>query len=187
MEAITTIGAVITAAIAGVATLILAYNYEQHKASIARGKLLAQDLRAKELRGVFETWKSKIAAYPDNKTYHASAVASATMQRQSNTAFEELYELAKVNLAEHPMLENVRSFTFAMANLVPGDLAELYELTLTLLTNKSDTAVMRVFALQVGRLHRGRSREDGRVTIYDEQAIQNDIMVRCGHMVPVVS
>ena len=57
---------------------------------------------------------------------------------------------------------------------------KIYEVALEGLTRNPESVQARVFTLQTGRLHRGACRVDGIVTIYDEQAIQNDIMVRCG-------
>jgi len=56
----------------------------------------------------------------------------------------------------------------------------LYDRTLDLLQRTPSSAALAVLALEVGRWHLGRSRPGGAVTIYDEQAIQNDMAVRRG-------
>lgn len=56
----------------------------------------------------------------------------------------------------------------------------LYDGTLDLLQRTPSSAALAILALEVGRWHLGRSRPGGAVTIYDEQALQNDIAVRRG-------
>ena len=53
-----------------------------------------------------------------------------------------------------------------------------YQVALECLASNPDECRARTFALSVGRWHRGRCRPDGLPTIYDEQAIQNDILAR---------
>ncbi|MEM8805041.1 MAG: hypothetical protein AAGF01_03220 [Cyanobacteria bacterium P01_G01_bin.38] len=55
---------------------------------------------------------------------------------------------------------------------------EVYEEVLKLLELHPEELKLRPFALKVGRWHYAKSRPDRKVTIYDEQAIQNDIQVR---------
>jgi hypothetical protein len=56
------------------------------------------------------------------------------------------------------------------------DTAYIYRQVLSFLSSDSSPAIKQ-FVLQVARFHYARSRMDGRLTIYDEQAIQNDILV----------
>jgi hypothetical protein len=53
-----------------------------------------------------------------------------------------------------------------------------YQQSLTLLEKCADSAAHKRLALEVGRWHFGRLRQGGVPTMYDEQAIQNDILVR---------
>jgi hypothetical protein len=71
---------------------------------------------------------------------------------------------------------------------LPSDFASLmmaqvlggvfYTRALEIVAEYPESSPARQFALEVGRWHYSRGREEGRPTIYDEQAIQNDIMVR---------
>ena len=54
----------------------------------------------------------------------------------------------------------------------------VYEAALDILANNPSNPTAKQFVLNVGRWHFGRSRPDKRPTVYDEQAIQNDILVR---------
>lgn len=57
-----------------------------------------------------------------------------------------------------------------------------YESVLKMVQSRPEEPDLAVLALEAGRWHLGRSRPDGNVTIYDEQAIQNDISVRRGRV-----
>lgn len=62
----------------------------------------------------------------------------------------------------------------------------LYKLALDIVAQHPENISCRVFALETGRLHHGLHRPDGNVTVYDEQAIQNDILARSGSAPQVV-
>jgi len=53
-----------------------------------------------------------------------------------------------------------------------------YEAALEILQQHPEQIPLKQYALDVGRWHCSMSRTDGKVTIYDEQSIQNDIVVR---------
>ena len=55
----------------------------------------------------------------------------------------------------------------------------LYRGVLSILEKAPDNINLRVFALETGRLHHGLQRGSA-ITIFDEQAIQNDILARSG-------
>jgi len=55
-----------------------------------------------------------------------------------------------------------------------------YERVLEQVQRSPDSSNSAILALEVGRWHLGATRPDGKVTVYDEQAIQNDIVVRRG-------
>ena len=54
----------------------------------------------------------------------------------------------------------------------------MYNTSLTMLANNPSDQNIKILALDLGRLHYKVSRPDNAVTIYDEEAIQNDISVR---------
>lgn len=54
----------------------------------------------------------------------------------------------------------------------------IYDKALYILESNSANSTAKQFVLNVGRWHFSKSRKDGRVTIYDEQRIQNDILAR---------
>jgi hypothetical protein len=55
---------------------------------------------------------------------------------------------------------------------------EIYGLALKFLEVNPANIAAKVFALEVGRWSLSLGREDGKITIYDEAALQNDIQVR---------
>jgi hypothetical protein len=54
----------------------------------------------------------------------------------------------------------------------------IYNKALQILEENPNIKSVRKFVLEIGRWHFGKSRSDGKVSIYDEQMIQNDILVR---------
>lgn len=54
----------------------------------------------------------------------------------------------------------------------------IYRKALNILENNPSSSIAKQFVLDVGRWHFGKSRKGGRITIYDEQHIQNDILTR---------
>jgi len=56
----------------------------------------------------------------------------------------------------------------------------LYDRVLDLVQQSPSSVDLSVLALDVGRWYLGKTRPDGRITVYDESAIQNDIAVRRG-------
>ena len=55
---------------------------------------------------------------------------------------------------------------------------ELYDAALEILSQHPEQLALKQYALEVGRWHFTIQRPDSKVTIYDEQSIQNDIAVR---------
>lgn len=71
--------------------------------------------------------------------------------------------------------EGIQSKTWGHMSLEERQAA--YELSLRFVRATPNCPETRELALHVGRWHCGKSRPDGNPTIYDEQAIYNDIMV----------
>ena len=85
-----------------------------------------------------------------------------------------------------PLNERVRAAVFSCAQrsifrsasstLVPSKV--FYDAALDILQQHPEQISLKQYALEVGRWHCSIARPDGKVTIYDEQSIQNDILVR---------
>ena len=88
--------------------------------------------------------------------------------------FEELIATVESN----PGDETSRNNACLLAQRFPEYADKLYRLALRLLEERPDVSGLKEFALSSGRASYSSKREDGAVTIYDEQAIQNDISVR---------
>jgi len=95
--------------------------------------------------------------------------------------FELLMEKLRddpVNPVVHGMvLRTLQDTEFAGLTASQSELA--YSTALSILAEHPDNVAAATFALAVGRWHFGRNRTEKRPTTYDEQAIQNDILVRC--------
>lgn len=64
----------------------------------------------------------------------------------------------------------------ALSTQVPSKV--FYDAALDILQQHPEQMSLKQYALDVGRWHYSIARPDGKVTIYDEQSIQNDILVR---------
>lgn len=111
-------------------------------------------------------------------------------QSHERKVAEELRKFQQflVTLEQSPTDPQIHaSFLRAVANLTTlteshGELA--YQTSLQMLESHPLSTAAKVFALNIGRWHFGRIRPDNKVTIYDEQAMQNDIVVRIQNTAP---
>jgi len=75
--------------------------------------------------------------------------------------------------------ESALRILYSIQDSLPTDLSEwLYKSCLSLLESNPGGAPCKRLVLEIGRWHYGRLREHGTPTVYDEQAMQNDILVR---------
>lgn len=90
---------------------------------------------------------------------------------------EEKRSTIKLLLSNFPESSQIQNFAFEQIQkgLLPSNQA--YTLALEVLEENPSESKAKQFVLQVGRWHFGKLR-GGKLTIYDEQAIQNDIQVR---------
>ena len=81
-------------------------------------------------------------------------------------------------LREDPNSVEVQNQLLKVANIFPEVTPEVYDAALDAVEVTQGSSKSKRFALDVGRLHYGRPREDGRPTTYDESAIRNDVDAR---------
>ena len=62
--------------------------------------------------------------------------------------------------------------------LPESDRKRIYNTALEILEDNPSNSSAKQFVLNIGRWHFGKSRQNGRLTFYDEQRIQNDILAR---------
>lgn len=74
--------------------------------------------------------------------------------------------------------QKILSLIYAVVRIKKSESQYLYEASLKVLEANPSSQEARLLVLNLGRLHYGLLRPNGRVTIFDEQAIQNDIIVR---------
>jgi predicted Holliday junction resolvase-like endonuclease len=89
-------------------------------------------------------------------------------------------------LSMKPLDERVRAVVFSCAQRTTSKfnssnqvISQLfYDMSLNILQQHPESQALKIYALEVGRWHCSIARTDGKVTTYDEQSIQNDILVR---------
>jgi hypothetical protein len=67
-------------------------------------------------------------------------------------------------------------YRYALSAQIPSKV--FYDAALDILQQHPEQISLKQYVLEVGRWHYSIARPDGKVTIYDEQSIQNDILVR---------
>lgn len=101
--------------------------------------------------------------------------------REAAKLFNRIDDVLRANPTDPEAHAEARRLFNRMDGLaVPLFAGPLYALVLELLQNHPGDSNLRVFALEAGRLALGLGRPGGLPTIYDEQAIQNDISARTG-------
>ena len=115
-----------------------------------------------------------------------AAVKQQNLSLEANNKQKKLEIIIKDSLLQK--FSQLKSqFSESIANEILNELKQvspsfdsqfIYDLTLDLLLTHSGDIRIKVFALNVGRFHYSLQRPDRSLTIYDEQAIQNDISTR---------
>ncbi len=93
-----------------------------------------------------------------------------------------IYQKSLTALISNPLDTVVQGKVIRLLDQCPAlkatETKVIYEAALDILANNPSNPTAKQFVLNVGRWHFGRNRPDKRPTVYDEQAIQNDILVR---------
>ncbi len=119
-------------------------------------------------------------------------VILANADQANRKHFIQRLSFTRDRLWEEPTVEenqtNLLAVLHSTLNFTPFELSlaglssdSLYREALELVGNHPQCVGLRDLALKVGRWHDSRSRDDRQPTIYDEQAIQNDLLVRMAH------
>jgi hypothetical protein len=95
----------------------------------------------------------------------------------STLALREKLSSLKLLLSTFPNNSHLQDFAFTQMQKPGFSSGQAYELALEVLAENPGQPKAKQFVLRVGRWHFGKVRK-GTATIYDEQAIQNDIQVR---------
>lgn len=74
--------------------------------------------------------------------------------------------------------ERILSLIHLVSGITQAETKDLYNTSLNILEANSSSQEAKMLVLDLGRLHYSILRLDKKPTIYDEQAIQNDIIVR---------
>jgi hypothetical protein len=109
-----------------------------------------------------------------------AAFMYAVQQDEKNAA--ATFQAFIDDLQQRPLDSSVhnefRCVITKLTNLSHSLSESAYHTALEIIATHPDSLAARTFALDVGRWHHGRIRPDRKLTIYDEQAMQNDILVR---------
>ncbi len=93
-----------------------------------------------------------------------------TFRLLANNLFKEF--------TNQPIRERILSLIHLVSGITQAETQDLYNTSLKILEVNSNSQEAKVLVLDIGRLHYSILRLDKKPTIYDEQAIQNDILVR---------
>lgn len=77
-----------------------------------------------------------------------------------------------------PIREQILSLIHSASGITQAETEDLYKTSLKILEANSSSQEAKTLVLDLGRLHYSILRPNKKPTIYDEQAIQNDIIVR---------
>lgn len=174
--------------IVGISLIILYYNTPQGKAEIAQaaadGK--ANKLAAIELKASLENRFQQLNRNPSDVgslEYILKTLGDSSKSFLKTWMHPIVIPLLKLK----PLDQSVRDAVFAHAKkaitlsvTAPNEASskDLYNAALEILSQHPEQLALKQYALEVGRWHFSIQRPDRKVTIYDEQSIQNDIFVR---------
>lgn len=97
---------------------------------------------------------------------------------QKTNTFKFLADNLFKKINNQPIREQILLLIHLVSEIGQAETQELYNTSLKILEANSSSQEAKTLVLDVGRLHYGFLRPDKKPTIYDEQAIQNDIIVR---------
>jgi hypothetical protein len=136
-------------------------------------------------------WRST----PEGKSFEAKQAAQHSKlvaemekkrakERSEREANKEFYSLENIleTLRQEP--DNINYCNSIPSLLQEGkkyhryNYGQIYNLVLEILASNPDKIHIKTLCLELGRKHYANLRPDKKPTIYDEQAIQNDIQVR---------
>ena len=159
----------------------IAKNQEQAQIQL-RERQLATLAEQQRLEGLNQKMQH-LCQNPENEKLRDEMVSSLTSEKKPDAYVMrsvglELFRLYPINaeIRKVVIMAAQRSMRFVPK---PTDFRteEIYDLCLDLLEKNPGDSKMKALVLEVGRWHFGKLR-GGSPTIYDEQAIQNDILVR---------
>ena len=151
----------------------LAQDEVEKQASIERGN---------ELNRRFQQFSNN-PSDTESLEYVLNVLSSQDKKSLKNWMRPIIIPLLKVR----PLDSAIRDTVFSYAKIAitikavgQNDLSskEIYDAALEVLSQHPDQISLKQYALEVGRWHHSIQRLDRKVTIYDEQAINNDIAVR---------
>lgn len=138
---------------------------------ISRAEQLASD-------SLFTKLLQQLKANPNSLSHERFAVCVSKARFLSAKLLEPLFDyldLAPLNSVVQQHFIQCASHIMLLSDT---QRERIYLRALEILEDNPSNPAAKRFVLNVGRWHFGKSRKDGRITIYDEQRIQNDILAR---------
>lgn len=121
----------------------------------------------------------KLNDEPERKVY-ISAICS--LYHLSSESTHDFYLILRDDLIrkfnDEPTRKGYVAAICSLENLTHEGTLDCYQAILDILEHNSTSQAAKIIALEIGRHHFSRIRPEGQLTIYDEQAIQNDIITR---------
>jgi hypothetical protein len=122
-----------------------------------------------------------ITLHSFSKTLRSEAQARAAAERQTTVELaknqQRITELRR-SMNDDPGNRSVHEELVQIAIRFPSLAATVYNIALEAVESTNGAPGTKQLALKAGRLHYGALRPDGTLTVYDEQALQNDISAR---------
>jgi len=103
---------------------------------------------------------------------------NASGKRHKSNTFRLLTDSLFKEFKNQPIRERILSLIHLISGITQAETQDLYNTSLKALEANSSSQEAKMLVLDLGRLHYSVLRPDKKPTIYDEQAIQNDIIVR---------
>jgi len=103
---------------------------------------------------------------------------NASGKRQRSNTLRLLSDSLFKEFKNQPIREQILSLIHLVSGITQAETQDLYNTSLKVLEANSSSQEAKMLVLDLGRLHYSVLRPDKKPTIYDEQAIQNDIIVR---------
>jgi len=106
---------------------------------------------------------------------------SIRVQVALGAALRSEFEALQSQIEKSPLDPDLHAALASVAQDSPQHADPIYQVALRILADNPESTVAKQFAVSAGRISYSRGRRDRKPTVYDEQAIRNDIMARISH------
>jgi len=125
-------------------------------------------------------WHQSWLSTPDGITYtkEVERAKQKVEQKIEDSKIENILALLQKSPDDSSCANRIPSLLDEGKSFHQYNYGTIYNLALEILDSNPDKIYIKTLCLALGRMHYGNLRPDKNPTIYDEQAIQNDILMR---------